>query len=92
MKNLILGAALAVSVAGPALAQAVIIEPEAREYIIREGRSSVVIDSEIAVGAVLPADVEFYAIEGEPEYRYTVVNDRRVIVEPDTRRIIQIVD
>jgi hypothetical protein len=92
MKKLILGAALAVSAIAPAFAQAVVIEPEAREYILREGRSSVVIDGDVAVGTVLPGDVEFYAIEGTPTYRYAVVNDRRVIVEPDSRRIIEIVD
>lgn len=96
MNKLILGAVLAASVALPATAQvAVQIGPEVREYVVKEGRSSVRIDSDVTVGAMLPADVEIYAIEGVPtatEYRYAVVNDRRVIVEPGSRRIIEIVD
>ena len=95
MKTLIIGAALAVSAIAPAFAQAVIIEPEVREYVVREGRSSVVYDGDIAVGTVLPGEVEIYAID-EPsidtDYRYAVINDRRVIVEPSSRRVIEIVD
>jgi hypothetical protein len=95
MKTLIIGAALAVSAIAPAFAQAIIIEPEVREYVVREGRSSVVYDGDIAVGTVLPGEVEIYAID-EPsidtDYRYAVINDRRVIVEPSSRRVIEIVD
>jgi hypothetical protein len=95
MKKLVIGAALA-AFALPALAQvAVEIGPEVREYIVKEGRSSVAVDADIAVGTVLPADVEFYAIEGVPTattYRYAVVNNKRVIVEPETRKVIQIVE
>ena len=96
MNKLVIGAVLAASVTLPAAAQvAVQIGPEVREYIVKEGRSSVRVDTDIAVGATLPADVEVYAIEGVPTastYRYAVVNDRRVIVEPGSRRIIEIVD
>jgi len=96
MKKLILGAALAVAASMPALAQvAVQIEPEVREYIIREGRSSVVIDHDVVVGTVLPEEVELYAVEDVPAerpYHYAVVNDHRVIVEPETRRVIEVID
>ncbi len=29
---------------------------------------------------------------GETQYRYTVVNNRTVLVEPGTRRIVQVID
>lgn len=94
MKTLILGAALAAAFVAPATAQLLDIQigPQQREYIVQEGRSSVVYDGEVAVGAVLPADVEFYEVPEVTTYRYAVVNDRRVIVEPSSRRIIQIVE
>jgi hypothetical protein len=98
MKPAILAAAfVAVAAVAPATAQvAVQIEPEVREYVIKEGRaSSVTIDGDLAVGAVLPSTVEIHAIEGVPtatKYRYAVVNDKRVLVDPGTRKVIQIVE
>jgi hypothetical protein len=93
MKKLILVAALAASAAVPALAQVVVVEPEVREYVIREGRaSSIEYEGDVVVGRVLAPEVEFYEIEGRPDYRYTVLNDRRVIVEPESRRIIDVLD
>ena len=96
MKKLILGAAFAASAAMPAMAQiAVEVAPEVREYVVREGRSSVRVDSDIIVGATLPETVDVYEIEDVPtgaSYRYAVVNDRSVIVEPRSRRVMEILD
>jgi hypothetical protein len=94
MKKLILGAAVLASLATPAFAQLLDIQigPREREYIVQEGRSSVVVPGDVAVGTVLPGDVEFYEVPEVTTYRYAVVNDRRVIVEPSTRRVIHIVD
>lgn len=93
MKKLMLGAAALAVLATPAFAQLLDIQigPKEREYIVREGRS-VTYDGPIAVGSVLPAEVEFYEVPEVTTYRYAVVNDRRVIVEPSSRRIIQIVE
>lgn len=93
MKKLLLGAAALAVIATPAFAQLLDIQigPREREYIVKEGRS-VSYDGPVTVGAVLPADVEFYSVPEVTTYRYAVVNDRRVIVEPSTRRIIQIVE
>lgn len=93
MKKLMLGAAAAIVLAGPAFAQLLDIQigPKEREYILKEGRS-VTYDGPIAVGTVLPADVEVYSVPEQTTYRYAVVNDRRVIVEPSSRKIIQIVE
>ena len=93
MKKFILGAVAVAAFATPAFAQLLDIQigPREREYIVREGRS-VTYEGDIAVGATLPADVEFYSVPEVTTYRYAVVNNRRVIVEPSTRRIIQIVE
>lgn len=93
MKKLMLGAAALAVLATPAFAQLLDIQigPKEREYIVREGRS-VTYDGPIAVGTVLPADVEVYSVPEVTTYRYAVVNDRRVIVEPSSRKIIQIVE
>ena len=97
MRKTVLALALA-GAASPAFAQYVVIEPEVREYIVREAPSVTYTydyDGPVEIGAVLPGDVEIFDID-DPEidvdYGYTIVDDRRVIVEPETRRIVQIVD
>ena len=70
--------------------------PRFREYVVKEHRPSYQYDESLAVGVVLPVDgVEYYEIPaqyGVTQYRYTVVNKRVVLVEPGTRRIVQIVE
>jgi hypothetical protein len=53
---------------------------------------SVVVQERVVVGEPLPATVELRPVPSHTEYRYAVVNDRRVIVEPRTRRVIKIID
>ena len=60
--------------------------------IPEEPAPSVVVHEHVVVGEPLPAEVELRPIPHYTEYRYAVVNDRRVIVEPRTRRIIKIIE
>jgi hypothetical protein len=53
---------------------------------------SVVVQESVVVGEPLPATVELRPVPQYTEYRYAVVNDRRVIVEPRTRRVVKIID
>ena len=53
---------------------------------------SVTVRERVVVGEPLPATVQLRAVPNYTQYRYAVVNDRRVIVEPKTRKIIKIVD
>ena len=48
--------------------------------------------SEVVVGEPLPPTVELRTVPQHTEYRYAVVNDRRVIVEPRTRKVVKIID
>ena len=57
-----------------------------------ERAPSVVVRERIVVGEPLPPTVELRTVPNHTEYRYAVVNDRRVIVEPRTRKIIRIID
>src|SRR5712691_13533154 len=70
--------------------------PAFREYIVRERVPSYVIADRVIVGGVLPeTGVMYYDVPqtfGVTPYRYTVVNGRTVLVEPRTRRIVQVVD
>lgn len=66
-----------------------------RTYVIEQRPTSFTYSQPVAVGTVLPADgVTYYAVPAEygmSGYRYTVVNDQPVIVEPQSRRIIQVI-
>lgn len=70
--------------------------PRFREYVVRERRPSYRYSEDLRVGVVLPeAGVTYYEMPPEyraPNYRYTIVNDRPVIVDPRSRRVIQIVE
>jgi hypothetical protein len=70
--------------------------PRFREYTVRERRQSFRYDNDVRVGVELPASgVEYYEVPAEygvKQYRYTVVNDRTVLVDPRTRRIVQIIE
>ena len=70
--------------------------PRFRQYVVREGRPSYRYQEEVRVGAVLPSSgVQYYEVPAEygvRGHRYTVVNDRVVLVEPRSRRIVQIVE
>lgn len=57
-----------------------------------ERAPSVTVRERIVVGEPLPETVELRTVPSHTEYRYAVVNDRRVIVEPRTRKIIRIID
>ena len=69
--------------------------PRFREYVVRERRPSYTYQGELRTGVVLPeAGVTYYDVPAEyhapPGYRYTVVNDRPVLIEGRTRRIVEI--
>lgn len=70
--------------------------PEFRTYVIEQRHPSYRWDGRIVVGETLPASgVTYYAVPerfGVKNYRYTVVNDRVVLVDPGTRRIVQIIE
>jgi hypothetical protein len=57
-----------------------------------ERAPSVTVRERVVVGEPLPPTVELRPVPNYREYRYAVVNDRRVIVEPRTRKIIKIID
>jgi hypothetical protein len=71
--------------------------PRFREYVTSEGLPSYSYRDEVRVGAVLPERGVTYRqvparFHTKSSYRYTVVNDRPVIVEPRTRRIVEVID
>lgn len=70
--------------------------PRFRSYVVEQHRPSYRYQENLAAGAVLPEDdVTYYDVPpeyGVRDYRYTVVNDRAVLVDPRTRRVVEIVE
>jgi len=70
--------------------------PAFREYIVRERVPNYTIPDRVIVGGVLPeTGVTYYDVPqtfGVIPYRYTVVNGQTVLVEPRSRRIVQVVE
>ncbi|MGO4736588.1 DUF1236 domain-containing protein [Bosea sp. 2KB_26] len=68
---------------------------EFRTYVREQKVPSVAYREKVVVGATLPDTVTYREVParyGKTEYRYTVVNDQTVLVEPKTRRIVQIIE
>jgi hypothetical protein len=70
--------------------------PRFRSYVVERKHPSYRYQQEVRVGAELPnSGVTYYEVPreyGTTQYRYTVVNDRTVLVDPGTRRIMQVVE
>ncbi len=71
--------------------------PRFREYVGTQRHSSYRYQGDVNVGVVLPSDgVTYYEAPEEyrvqRNYRYTRVNDRIVLVDPQTRRIVQVIE
>lgn len=87
--------------AGAAFAQTVVIAPEQetviREYVTTHQVAPVELpaDVEVTLGATLPETVEVHALEVpdlDTKYSYVVVDNRTVLVEPNTRKVMHIIE
>ncbi|ANT52968.1 DUF1236 domain-containing protein [Mesorhizobium amorphae] len=81
---------------GAAAADTVVIQPEQetviREYVKKQPLASVKLPGvELNVGTALPDTVELREVPNV-KYRYTVIDNRTVVVDPDTRTIIKVYD
>ena len=70
--------------------------PAFRQYIVQERVPNYTVSDRVVVGVILPeTGVTFYDVPqsfGATPYRYTVVNGETVLVEPRSRRIVQVID
>ena len=76
---------------GAAVGTATAIPDAVISSVRGENYPSVVVRERVAVGEPLPDTVELRPVPRYDEYRYAVVNDQRVIVDPHTRRVVRIV-
>ena len=101
MKALYLAGFAAALLTTQAVAQTVVVAPEQRtairEYVVKEKIRPHKLQSRVTVGATLPADVELAPV---PEtwgpsfhsYRYVYTGDDVVLVDPTSRRVVQVIE
>jgi hypothetical protein len=77
---------------GAAVGAAVEIPNALITSVQRSDAPSVVVRERIVVGERLPPSVQLRSVPEYPNYRYAVVNDQRVIVEPRNRTIVHIIE
>jgi hypothetical protein len=61
-------------------------------YVQRERVPSVRVEGDVVVGYSVPSTVQLRTIPKHSKYSYTVINDRRVLVEPSTRKVIRVIE
>jgi hypothetical protein len=71
--------------------------PRFHDYVTREHRPSYDYQGEVIVGGEMPAEGGVIYYDVPPEYgiqgyKYTTLNDHRVIVDPRTHHIVEIID
>src|SRR5215210_4152745 len=69
-------------------------QPQFRQYVVQQNVPSYSYGEEVRVGAVLPpSGVTYHEVPttyGVKQYRYTRVNNRVVLVDPSTHRVVQV--
>ncbi|WP_201836020.1 DUF1236 domain-containing protein [Microvirga zambiensis] len=70
-------------------------QPEFRTYVTTQKVPSYTYKEEVRVGAVLPeSGVTYHEVPAEYKvkgYKYTVVNNTPVLVEPSSRKVVQVI-
>jgi len=101
MKALYVAGFAAALLTTQAFAQAVVIAPEQRttikEYVVKEKIRPYRLQSRVTVGATLPADVELAPVPQAwgpafSSYRYVYTGDDVVLVDPTSRRVVDVIE
>lgn len=74
--------------AGAVIGAATSVPPPAREYVVAHPVEPAVIDEPIEQGYVMPSSAALEPIPDYPEYAYTYVDGRPVIVRMESREVV----
>ena len=83
---------------GTAAAQTVVVSPDQQtvihKYIVQHEVAPVELpsDTTVTVGTAIPDDVQLIEVPDVNEYRYVVVNGQTLVVDPQTRKIVQVLN
>lgn len=72
------------------------IDPPPREVVTyveeQPATTAVTIEEPVVVGKPIPSSVVVTPVPSNPKYAYTVINKQRVIVDPETHTVVQVID
>lgn len=80
---------------GGAIGIGVDVLPRFHDFVVEQHVQSFRVEEPVAVGVVLPDTMETFNVLAEfgvTGQRFTVVNDRTVVVDPRTRTVVQVID
>jgi hypothetical protein len=98
---MILATAAVLSSAAPAQTATVQIAPEQRtkikQYVTAQKVAPVTLKDRVTVGATLPSDVRLQPVPAEwgpgvTKHQYIYTDNHIVLVEPSTRKVVEVVD
>lgn len=94
MKKLLAATALTAALTVPAFAQDVVVVPDPITTWVTEQPldNDVVIKEKVIVGDTLPDKVVIKNVQDHDDYGFAVVNKKRYVVQPKTRKIVKIID
>jgi hypothetical protein len=74
------------------VSQVVVVPDTVRTYVTTQSMPSVVLEGPLVVGQPLPDTVQYQVIPDNDGYAYAIVNEKRVIIDPTTRSVIEVYD
>ena len=94
MRKLFVTAALTAALAIPAFAQDVIVVPDPVTTWVTEQPldEDMTVTEKVVVGDTLPDKVVINNVQDHDDFGYAVVNKKRYIVQPKTRKVVKIID
>lgn len=68
----------------------VTVPSEVDTYVMKESVPSVTVERDVIVGSTLPDTVELHTVPKHDTYSYAMVNNKRVVVEAKTRKVVKV--
>lgn len=81
-----------VIITDPGPTSTVVIPSTVRTYVLEQQVPSVAYDGEVVVGSRIPQSVVVHTVPDQDGYAYTIINDRRVIIDPQTHEVVDVLN
>jgi hypothetical protein len=66
------------------------VEPEVQTWIMEQNAADVAFDGDVVVGTVLPDNVQLIEVPKFTQYRWAMLDGKRVLVVPENRTVIAV--
>lgn len=66
------------------------VEPEVQTWILQQSSPDIAFDGEVVVGTALPETVQLIEVPNFTQYRWAMLDGKRVLVMPENRTVIAV--